>query len=470
MRLESLGMSASVSSAVRDDTRALPQVVGRLASRLLLAELCLTAIEMGLVGTPVVLLVEEGFRASHAASALVPWFVGLWALSVVGSAAALRPILSALRTKQRHEALSAEAADEAQTAIRRAPIETARLRMAVWTISAVLVAVRLAHHGDLPWISGVGVVTMAVLYSGAAGTVRSLVWQRLLESARRAILPNVDPLRVFASTYRRRLARTAIALLGMTHAVIAALTAVFTDLSSRHATLMVALTAPALLPVLGFCGRSLYRRTLPIERYLDIAVRSPPVRGPARDEPRAIEAFKAAQSIPYRLSGYQALWSTLAALAVISFGRRLVGFETATAGRLLAATSLIVLAMALYETLLLRDVLRPLLGQLGSRHHLPVAEVRAAAGLRIKLVGFFLTVTVLSSGLVVLFALSPARQLPTFVASVTLVMALAVGLVLLIVRDIVTPIRALEARTTEMARGELARPVPPSGRPTRSAG
>jgi signal transduction histidine kinase len=163
------------------------------------------------------------------------------------------------------------------------------------------------------------------------------------------------------------------------------------------------------------------------------------------------------------LAGYQAIWSTLAALAVISFGRRLVGFDTATAARLLAAVSLIVLAMALYETLLLRDVLRPLLGQLGSRHHLPVAEVRAAAGLRGKLVGFFLSVTVLTCGLVVLFAMAPARQLPTFIASITLVMALALGLVLLIVRDIVTPIRALEERTEEMARGELARPVPPSG-------
>jgi signal transduction histidine kinase len=37
------------------------------------------------------------------------------------------------------------------------------------------------------------------------------------------------------------------------------------------------------------------------------------------------------------------------------------------------------------------------------------------------------------------------------------------GLVLLIVRDMVTPIRALEERSDEMARGELARPVPPSG-------
>jgi signal transduction histidine kinase len=125
--------------------------------------------------------------------------------------------------------------------------------------------------------------------------------------------------------------------------------------------------------------------------------------------------------------------------------------------------ALILLAMALYETLLLRDVLRPLLGQLGARHRLPVSDVRAAAGLRSKLVGFFISVTVITSGLVVLFALSPARTTATVGAAVALVLALSLGLVLLIVRDIVTPIRALEERTEEMARGELARPVPPSG-------
>ncbi len=458
-----MSVSSLPESDVRRGAHPIPGVAGVLVFRLLVAELLLTILEIGLVGAPMALLVREGIRSSDAIPALLPWFVGLWLLSVVGSAATLRPIWTALGIKQRQQGLSAAAADDVQSAIRRAPSETGRLRSAVWTITAVLLAVRLAHHGDLPWVSGAGVVTMALLYSSAAGTLRSIVWQRLLERARRSLLPNVDPLRVFASTYRRRLAGTALSLLGMTHAVIAALTAMFTDLSSRPAALMAALTAPALLPVLGFCGRSLYRRTLPIERYLDLAVRFPPTRGPARDEPRAIEAFNAAQSIPYRLAGYQAIWSTLAALAVISLGRRLVGFDTATAARLLSAVSLIVLAMGLYETLLLRDVLRPLLGQLGSRHHLPVAEVRAAAGLRGKLVGFFLSVTVLTSGLVVLFALSPARQLPTFVASVTLVMALSLGLVLLIVRDIVTPIRALEERTEEMARGELARPVPPSG-------
>ena len=117
--------------------------------------------------------------------------------------------------------------------------------------------------------------------------------------------------------------------------------------------------------------------------------------------------------MPYRLSGYQALAGAFAVVAVALIGRKLCGFDAGTAGRLLGASALLLLAMALYETLLLRDVLRPLLAQLGARHRLPVDEVRAPITLRTKLVFFFSSVTVFTSGLVLLFALSPSHALWT---------------------------------------------------------
>src|SRR6185295_16766389 len=152
-----------------------------------------------------------------------------------------------------------------------------------------------------------------------------------------------------------------------------------------------------------------------------------------------------------------------AVVAVAVIGRKVCGFDAGTAGRVLGASALMLLAMAQYETLLLRDVLRPLLAQLGARHRLPVDEVRAPITLRTKLVIFFSSVTVFTSGLVLLFALSPSHALWIMLASIALALALALGLVLLIVRDMVSPVRALEERSDEMARGELARPVPPSG-------
>ena len=464
-RVDGAGSPTTVSATGRLPVHPHPQVpdVPSLARGLLAVELCLTALELVLVAGPVVVLLRGSLDARAGLGWFWPWPLGLWLLSLVGSTLAMRPLLEAMAMKRRQESIAPALTESIQRGLRRIPVEAGRLRTAAWSIAAALLALRCMRANVFDAVSATGVVVMTLLYSGTAGAIRSLWWQKKLEPVRRAILPNVDPLRVFALTYRRRLGRIAFVILGITHAVIAALTAVFTELSSRHAALMLSLSAPALLPGLLFWGRSLYRRTLPIERYLDVAVRNPPPRGAARDDPRATDAFRAAQSMPYRLAAYQALWTTLAALAVISVGRRWVGFDTGTAIRLLAAVALIVLAMGLYEMLLLRDVLRPLLGQLGARHRLSVAEIRAAAGLRIKLVGFVVTVTVVTSGLVVLFALAPARHTPTLVASLILVLGLSSGLVMLIVRDIVSPIRALEERTDEMARGELARPVPPAG-------
>src|SRR5262249_47187548 len=150
-------------------------------------------------------------------------------------------------------------------------------------------------------------------------------------------------------------------LLAVAHAVNAALASVFTELSSRQAGTLLALTVPALiLPMLSWY-RSLVRRSRPLERYFDGAIRTPRPPGPARDAPGAVAAFRAAQALPYRLAGYQALAAGFAAVAVVVLGRRVGGLDTVTAGRLLGSIALIVLAMALYETLLLRDLLRPLL-------------------------------------------------------------------------------------------------------------
>ncbi len=324
-------------------------------------------------------------------------------------------------------------------------------------------ASRLGPGGFLAWPSTIGLACIGLLHAAGAAAARGALWERNLERARRLILPNFDPLRDFAARYRRRLCQTAWALLAMAHAVNAALVAVFTDLTSAQSGTLLALTVPALLLPMAVWYRSLIRRTRPIERYLDASVRRPPTRGPTRDDPAAMAAFRAAQGLPYRLAGYQALAVAFAVVAVVVAGRRLCGFDASTAGRLLGASGLMLLAMALYETLFLRDVLRPLLGQLGARHRLPVAEMRSPITLRAKLVLFFSSVTIFTSGLVLLFVLSPWHATSTMVGSILLALALALGLVAFIVRDMVTPIRALEERSDEMARGELARPVPPSG-------
>jgi signal transduction histidine kinase len=429
----------------------------------ILAETALTLAELVLVGGPLVELATPALRATGLAYRVGPIVAALLVLAGVRAADSLRPVMVARAAKRSGRAVTAAELEAAQRAMGRAPVEAALGRWLIWVGATAYIAVRSVQQGLLAWPSATGLLTATLVHTGASAAIRTITWHRILAGVRREILPNVDPLREFASSYRRRLWSTAGALFGVTYAVNAALVSVFTDLSARQAGTLLSLSLPALIIPALLWYRSLWRRSLPVERYLDVAVRHPGVRGPARDDPRAVSAFRAAQSIPYRLSVYQGLAVTFIAVAVVAIGRSLAHLDTDSARRLLGAIALNVLAMGLYETLLLRDVLRPLLGQLGARHRLPVAEVRSPVSLRTKLVLFFSGITVFTAGLVLLFTLSPTHELEKIVGSVVLAFALALGLVLLIVRDMVTPIRALEQRSDEMARGELARPVPPSG-------
>jgi signal transduction histidine kinase len=458
--------TAGVTTSPADAVPARPLQTGtRLGSSLALAEVGLSLADIVLVSAPAVALAGQALQASRELLRLLPLLAALLFVAWVRAADSLRPVTTARDAKQSGQPLSEAQVAAASRAVARAPVETALVRWAIWTAASVYVALRLATHASqsLPWASAAGVACIGFLHAGGVAAARALVWERVLSRARRTVLPNFDPLRAFAGSYRRTLSQTAGALLVVGHAVNAALVAVFTELTSRQAGTLLAVTVPALAVPMVFWYASLRRRTLPIERYFDAAVRRPGLRGPNRDDPGAVAAFQAAQSLPYRLAGYQTIASAFAAVAIVLVGRRLSGFDGATAGRLLGAMGLVILAMGLYETLLLRDVLRPLLAQLGSRHRLPVAEIGSSVSLRTKLIVFFGSVTIFVSGLVLLFALSPARGLGVMVGSVALGLGLALGLVFLIVRDLVTPIRALEERSEEMARGELARPVAPWG-------
>jgi signal transduction histidine kinase len=459
--------SARVTDAVEVAKAAVPppSKLARIGfgTRLVSAEAALTIVEVLLVAAPTLALAGQSLHVSGETLRVVVMLAALLIVNWVRAADVLRPLLAARDAKRAGRPLSEPEIAAAERAVRRAPLEIALGRWFVWTLTVTYLAGRLVSLGLLPWPSAIGVASIGIMHAAGVAAARSAIWSRRLVRARHLILPNFDAMREFAGGYRRHLLETACAVLAITHAVNAALIAVFTELTSSQSGTLLALSVPSLAIPALFWHRSLRRRTRPIERYFDNAVRRAGSRGPSRDDPDAVAAFRAAQGLPYRLAGYQALACAFSVLAVVIAGRRLCGFDGATAGRLLGSCALMLLAMALYETLLLRDVLRPLLAQLGARHRLPVSEIRAPITLRAKLIFFFASVTIFTSGLVFLFTLSPTRDLSVMLGSIALGLGLALGLVSLIVRDMVGPVQALEERSDEMARGELARPVPPSG-------
>jgi signal transduction histidine kinase len=433
------------------------------AANLAATEAALTVVEAGLMIVPAVALVGRPMRDTGAPFTIAVAVAALTVVSWVRAADLLRPVVMARDAKRAGRALPEADIAAADRAIRRTPVEVAATRGVLWALAIGALAVGLGRHGIISRPASLGLTAIGILHAFGAAAARAVLWERRLERTRRLVLPNWDALRGFARRYQRWICETAGAVLAAAHAVNAALVAVFTELTSRQSGMMLALTAAALLPVIVLWLRALHRQTRPIERYFDAAVRRALPRGPARDDPDAVAAFRAAQILPYRLAAGQAAGCAFAAVAVVVVGRRLSGFDSAAAAKILATSGLMLLAMLLYETLLLRDVLRPLLAQLGARHRLPIAQIRAPITLRAKLVSFFVSVPVLTSGLVMLFAVSPVRAPSVMGGSLALALVLALGLVVLIVRDMVTPVLALEERSDEMARGELARPVPPSG-------
>jgi signal transduction histidine kinase len=206
--------------------------------------------------------------------------------------------------------------------------------------------------------------------------------------------------------------------------------------------------------------RLLLRRTRPIEDYFDLALRTKTGKGPGREEPKAVAAFVAAQATPYALGMVQAVAFLAAALAAVAYLGARGSVDLVAAGRLLLLATLLSLLATMYQTFLLQNLLRPLIRHLGSRHALPLDQVRAPFGLHAKL-GATMVATLVSACAFVW--LVDRANAPWGSAALAVALALILGVVLLLVRDVVAPLRTLEQRSSDMAQGQLARPVPPWG-------
>jgi signal transduction histidine kinase len=371
----------------------------------------------------------------------------------------------ALRARQ--QPVAAADVEAAQRALERVPRATGWAHLTLWGLVAALVLGAAFGRGLGDRRLAVGLASVLVFHGAGLAALRALVLARLLAGFQQVVLSNVEGIRWFASGYRSWLAIIVVAGLGLAHAALALMVWTFTGVPARALALMSALLWPTVACAALIWSRSLLRRTGPIEDFFEATVRSPGTRGPARDEPRAVIAFVAAQSVPYRLATYQAFGFALAGVVAVAAGRRLGAVDVERAARLLGAVAVVALAGLVYVALAIRRWLGPLMRHIGSRHFLPVAKIRSRVGLRPKLLGCFLIVAVVACGTLALYAHTPpvvaGTRVPAPVAALLVGLALALGLTNLVVREVVEPIQALEARSEEMARGELARPVPPSG-------
>jgi signal transduction histidine kinase len=419
------------------------------------------ALELLVVAAPLGIALRGAPEAQAAAGALPPLVAAVLALGVLPALEALRPLARLARAKRQQRAVSPELAAAAQRALVRAPLLAGTSRFALW-VAALAVLLPLARRGGLPAVEIGGLLATVLLHAGAAAALRAVLLGRILGEVRAYFLPNVEGIRIFAGSYRASLVLLGGACLGLSHAALGLFAGAFTSLPARDLPLLSLLLLPVLAPAAALWTRSLWRRARAVEAYFDVTIRGGSTRGPARDEPRAVSAFVAAQALPYRLAGYHAFSLALAGVVAAAAGRRLFSLSVPTTARLLAVVAIVALCDALYGALVTREALRPLMRHLGSRHALPVAAIRARIGLRGKLFVVLLGAVGIACGTLALHLRAPRPTLVTH-AALGLGFLLVAVLAVLVVRALVAPIQALESRSEEMARGELARPVPPSG-------
>ena len=436
-----------------------------LVPRLVAVEVLLSTAELLLVGVPLLASGRALGLPLKVSPAVLALGVALWLASVLRLTYGVRPVLRLVQARAQGATIAPSEADAAQRKLTGAPLESGVLRAGAWLAVAVL-AVLLAWNDEgrpASALVALAVLAGAVLHAAGAGALRGLVLGQALSAVRAYVFPTLEGMRVWSGAYRVWMMQQALVVLGLAHLQLVLLWMSLAGLTSDQRALGTLLLWPVLLPGLALWTRSLAGRVRPIEAYFDVTLRSPGTRGPARDEPRAVSAFVAAQSLPYRMGGYQGFVLLLSGVGAVAATRRLLSLPLTAAVFLLAALALVVAVSALYLTLLGRHVLRPLMRHLGSRHALPVAEIRSRYGLGRKLIVVF-SVLAAASGSLVALGLIAGGDRPSWVAAAVLLGAGAVvGLVGMVSREVVLPIRALESRSEEMARGELARPLPPSG-------
>jgi signal transduction histidine kinase len=435
----------------------------RLVVSLLALEVVLTATELVWVGIPLRAAAADLGGPVPVTPAVLTLAAALWLASLVRLFDRLRPVALLVGARLRRENVTTSTAAAANRSFVRLPLESALLRFASW---AVVIAAALAFgraESQLPPLVLLGLASAALFHLAGAAALRGLLLGEALGRVRAVVFAALEGMRLWSATYQTWLILLGLVLWGAAHLFWWLLALTVAGPAPEHRAALSPLLAPVVIPGAVLWVRSLRGRVRAIETYFDVTLRSPGTRGPARDEPKAVTAFRAAQSLPYRLAGYQAFILLLAGVGSVAASRRLLSLPLTSAVPLLGALALVVAMSALYGMLFARQVLRPLIRHLGSRHALPIAQIRSRVGLRQKVIGVFAVVAAGSAGLVGLAHLTPPGREGWAAAAMSLGAAALLGLIGLVARQLVGPIRALEARSEEMARGELARPVPPSG-------
>jgi signal transduction histidine kinase len=325
----------------------------------------------------------------------------------------LRPIDEALRCKRQGTAVSATLADAAYLAILRVPARVVFLRAVSFAVGVVGVAVVLHYRRGMAAGGLFLALVVGALHPLLAEGFRAAWYSRILLQLRGELLPNVDPLRLFADTYLGRLVRAAINTGVLGAAGVGAFVWLFVWVSlEQYRVLQTYFPLTVLVLVAGWF-LWLQRLRRPLDAYLAAALTGgTTLTRPAAME-EAVPAYRAAQSLPYRLAALKLLGWIVALVLLCLQAVLLFGIDLETMVLISGTACFAAIGVTLSEVLAHREVLKPLLSHLASRHRLAIESVASPLTLRSKMLGAFLGLTVFACGLSFFWSFVEYKRLAT---------------------------------------------------------
>jgi signal transduction histidine kinase len=386
----------------------------RLTRRFVLPDLVLLGCEVLAIGYPIFdsyslddttrpLLIRA--LTVGAALALVAWNAALLSWRA--------PIARAAKRRLAGEVLDEDTRSRAWRALLALPARALVLRTGLLAALAASVGLIVHARGNLSVESVVTITVLAASHGFGVSVFRALLYERVLERTRAALLPDVDQLRRFASRYWRRLVLASLATGTVGITAIGTFTWFFIPINLEH-YLKLELYYPLtilLLCLLWYISiRPLHSA---IQLYLRAALSSVASEQPLREDPRAVEAYRVAQALPYKLALLKiAFWIFAEALLVVQC-TLFFGVDLENAMMMGGEALVVTIGVALYEGLWHRYTMRPLLTHIAARHRPAPEKVRTPLSLRSKMLAGFGALTVFACGLSLFWSFMQYKTMAT---------------------------------------------------------
>jgi hypothetical protein len=374
----------------------------------------LTALEIALIVWPTfVLFAPTSAQLTIVSRAAIPILGGALVLWYAAMGAWLAPVQRAISMRRRGENLDERTATTAYRALSVTPGRALFLRTALWVAVGAGFGWLLHFYGDWSNQRAVALMSLLGLHAFVVNILRAGWYAKLAGRVRGPLFPSVEPLKQFSDRYFRRIVLISMMVGAGAVASLAAFVYYFLGLKPDQ-YLQVQTYLPGTIGILTLAWWVYARRVRrPIEKYLLWQLKPGAPRFEASADPRAIAAYRGAQVLPYRLAGAKVVAWVVAAACVAGIARYLTRLSVDDAVLMFAASFVMIVGAALYESIWHRDTMRPLLTHLSVRHRLPVREIRTAFSLRAKLLISFGGLVLFACGLSLFWAFIQYKKLTT---------------------------------------------------------